>query len=63
MITGYVVLDCPVCRATKKDLHLKTVAPCSVRCGKCGHKGPDRPTESAAVDSWNNEHFDMGGSV
>ena len=63
MITGYVVFQCPVCRATRKDLYLTTVAPYSVRCGKCGHKGSDQPTEGAAVYSWNNEHFDMGVSA
>lgn len=63
MITGYFVAPCVICDAKQKDLHLKTSPPCYVRCGKCGHKGPEQPTKGSAVFSWNVEHVDMGGSV
>ena len=60
MITGYTVAPCAVCGAKQKDLHLKTVNPCQVRCGMCGHKGEEAATPGNAVFKWNDEWLMKG---
>lgn len=53
MITGHELARCPKCRAGVEYLHLKTAAPCKVRCGRCGLDGPELATQEEAVEAWN----------
>lgn len=52
MITGFVVFECPFCKAKQADLHLRTKAPCFVRCGRCGAHGPNSTSPKEAVIRW-----------
>lgn len=58
---GKPIQACPACGAVEdvecwpetKDYWENHEEDPQVRCGKCGVRGPEKPTEDEAIDAWN----------